>query len=99
MTDRELLDLIAAQVSVLTTQGDSLVKDVAEVKATMATKDELAKVKDDLDFVKGTVVKIEIEHGQSLGALLDGHNLNAEKLDRIEKEVTKHEEIILRKVL
>lgn len=83
MTDRELLDLIATQVGALT-------KDMNGVKA------ELGGVKADLQFVKERVVKIEIEHGQKLGALGDGYKLNAEKLDRIEKEVTKHDEIILR---
>ncbi len=86
MTDRELLDIIASQVSTLTTQGDTLV-----ARANTLT--------DDLNFVKGTVVKIEIEHGQKLGALADGYKDIGEKLDRIEKEVTRHDEIILRKVL
>ena len=101
----ELLDLIAAQVGNLTTQVgglttqvgklttqvdglttqvDSLSKDMAEVKA------DLAEMKPRLSFVEKTVIKIENDHGQKLGALLDGYKLISERLDR-------HEEIISKK--
>lgn len=105
MTDRDLLELIAAQVGKLTTQVDSLTtqvgrltKDVSEIKATMATKDELAEVKTEVNSIRATVVRIENDHGQKLGALFDGYKLMSDRLDRIEKEVTKHEEIILRRI-
>lgn len=112
MTDRELLELVVNQVELvatqvanltsqvttlttqvanLTTQADTLTKDVDEIKVTMATKKEL-------NSVKAIVLKIENEHSQKLGALFDGYKLNSEKLDRIEKEVSKHEEIILRRI-
>jgi hypothetical protein len=64
----------------------------------MSTKDELAEVKADLKFITETVIKIENDHGQKLGALFDGYKSNSEKLDRIETEVSKHEEIILRRI-
>jgi len=98
MTDRELLELIASQVGGLTNRVDTLTKDMAEVKQNMATKDEMALVKDDLTSVRATVIRIENDHGQKLGALFDGYKLNSEKLDRIEAEVTKHDEIILRRI-
>ena len=41
---------------------------------------------------------MENEHSLKLGALFDGYTLNAEKLDRIEKLVAKHEETLLTKV-
>ncbi len=72
--------------------------ELAEIRSTMATKDELAEVKNDLKFVKETVIRIENDHGQKLGALFDGYKLNSEKLDRIEKEVAKHEEFILKRI-
>lgn len=52
------------------------------------------KVKD----IKRTVLKMEHEHGEKLSALFDGYKQNSDKLDRIEIEVSKHEEIILRRV-
>lgn len=77
MTDRELLELIAAQVSNLTTQVDRLNKDMAEIKPRIS-------------FIENTVVKIENDHGQKLGVLMNGYKQNAERLDR-------HEEIISKK--
>ncbi|MBT9172672.1 MAG: hypothetical protein DDT21_01058 [Syntrophomonadaceae bacterium] len=85
------MELIATQVGKLTMQVDSLTKDMAGVKANMATKDELSSV-------KAIVIKIEHDHGQKLGALFDGQAQNSEKLDRIEAEVSRHEEIILRRI-
>ena len=48
--------------------------------------------------VKATVIRIENDHGQKLGALFDGYKLNSEKLDRIEAEVTRHDELILKQI-
>jgi len=47
---------------------------------------------------KNKVIIIEQEHGKKLDTLFDGYKQNADKLDRIEKEVSKHEEIILRRI-
>jgi hypothetical protein len=55
-------------------------------------------VEAELSTVKATVVNIENDHGQKLDALFDGYKLNSEKLDRIEAEVAKHEEVILRRI-
>lgn len=51
-----------------------------------------------LDKVEQTVIRIENDHGQKLTVLMDGYKQNSDKLDPIEKEVNKHEEIILRRV-
>lgn len=89
MTDRELLELIAAQVGTLTKDVGTLTRDVGDLK----------KGQEDL---KTTVVKLEnkIEHEVSnkIQALFDGQKQAFEKLDRIEKEVAKHEEFILKRV-
>lgn len=47
---------------------------------------------------KSDIARLENEHGQKLQALFDGYKQNAEKLDRIEKEVSKQEEIIMRRI-
>ena len=87
MTDRELLEIIASQVSKLTNVVD-------EIKATMATKDKFTEIKSEVNSIKAIVIKVENDHGQKLRALLDGYKHNSEKLDRIEAIVTKHEEFI-----
>ena len=83
MTERELLELVATQVSHLTTQVDRLTGDVAGIK------EELAGVKDDLQFTKEAVIRIENDHGQKLGALLDCYIQNAKRLVRHEAIISK----------
>lgn len=51
-----------------------------------------------IDRVENTVVRIENEHGQKLNALFDGYKQNSDKLDRIESEVSKHEEFIIKRI-
>ena len=45
-----------------------------------------------------TNAKIEHEIMPKIDALFDGYKQNSDKLDRIEKEVSRHEEIILRRI-
>ncbi len=58
----------------------------------------LDNVENRLDNVEKSVVFIENDHGRKLDALFDGYKQNYEKLTTIEEEVTKHDEIILRRV-
>jgi len=61
-------------------------------------ENRLGNVENRLENVEKIVVRIENEHGQKLDALFDGYNQNSDKLDRIETEVSKHEEIIMRRI-
>lgn len=99
MTDRELLEFIAAQVGTLTQQvgdltqqGGTLTQDVGDLKKGQSNLDKK------VDAIDKTVIRIENEHGSRLTALFDGYKQNTDKLDRIEKEVTKQEEIIMRRI-
>ena len=51
-----------------------------------------------LDKLENRVTIIEQDHGKKLTALFDGHNQNTQYLERIEKEVTRHDELIMKKV-
>ena len=85
MNDRELLEYIAAQVGKLT-------QNIGELQAGQKDADiRLGKI-------ENIVTRIENDHGEKLEALLDGYKQNAEKIGRIEKEVSKQEEIIMRRV-
>lgn len=55
-------------------------------------------VEGELANIKKTVIHIENDHGKKLQALFDGHTQLNSQLERIENEVTRHEEIIIRKV-
>ena len=85
MTDRELLEKIFKKMGDMDSRMTSMETEMADIKA-------------DVRFTKETVIKIENDHGQKLNALFDGYKLNSEKLERIENEVTKHEEIILKRI-
>ena len=99
MTDRELLELIAAQVGALTynvgtltTSMENITKEVSELKEGQN------KIESELVSVKRITLDMEQSHGKQLVALFDGYKQNTDKLDRIEKEVSKHEEVILRRI-
>ena len=124
MTDRELLEKIAAQVGTLTNQVgtltnqvDGLQNDIKGVQYEMQNMqndikgvqyemqegfreayNERQEIITELKDVKKTVIKIEDEHGKKLSTLFDGYKQNSDVLERVEKEVSKHEEIILRRV-
>lgn len=91
-SDRELLEIIVAQVSKLNTDMSGVKSKILEMDSKMSKMD--FEIKD----VKKTVLKIEQNHGEKLSALFDGYKQNSEKLDRIENEVSKHEEFIMRRV-
>lgn len=74
-------------------------QDLEEVKNTMATKQELEEVKSEVSSIKATVIRIENEHGEKLGALLNGYMQNAQRLDRVEAKLAEHDEIILKRLL
>ncbi len=61
-TDRQLLELITAQVNTLTNQVNTLTVDVAGLKTEVET-------------IKHTVIRIENEHGMKLEVLLNGYKL------------------------
>lgn len=49
------------------------------------------RVDERLDILESRVTIIEQDHGKKLDLLLDGYKQNAEKIDRIESEVSKYE--------
>ena len=54
-------------------------------------ENEQEEMKSDLRSLSQTVAKIEIEHGEKLGALLDGVASHNERFESIEKILDKHE--------
>jgi repressor of nif and glnA expression len=55
-------------------------------------------VKSRLTSVENIVTRIENGHGKKLQALFDGYKQHTDQLERIEKEVSKHDEFILRRI-
>ena len=89
LTDRELLEFIAAQVGNLMNEVGNINSQVGNLTVDMGeVKDEIRK----------TNAKIDHEVIPKITTLFDGYKQNSDKLDRIEREVSKHEEIILRRI-
>ena len=61
-------------------------------------KAQLNSVEERLTRVEGSVIRIENEHGAKLNALFDGQKQLSDKVGRIETEVSKHEEVIMRRL-
>lgn len=66
--------------------------------AEMKQQFEFVNKKLDEKADKTDIVKLENDLVPKIEALFDGYKQNTEKLDRIEKEVSKQEEIIMRRV-
>lgn len=62
------------------------------------SEEKFEEVKTRLDKIEDRVTIIEQDHGKKLDLLFDGYKQNTDKLDRIEQEVSKHEEVIIRRV-
>ena len=92
MTDRELLQTILNKIGSMDERIAGMDERITGIEA------ELKEVNNNINLTRETVIKIEYEHGKKLGALFDGHKFISEKLDRIEGEVTRHEEIIMRRL-
>jgi archaellum component FlaC len=92
MTDRELLERVANQVEKLTQDLGGIKQDVGGLKQDMG------ELKEKVNKIDNTVIRIENVHGEKLSALFDGYKQNAERLDRIESEVTRHDEFLLKRI-
>ena len=88
----DLLEMVYIELQGVKGEVKGLKTEVKEVK------DEVKGVKGEVKEVKSRVTIIEQDHGKKLDALFDGYRQNSEKLDRIEKELARHDEIILRRI-
>lgn len=91
-SEDKLLDLMTKMYADLKSGQDKMQQDIDDIKIKMENVDER------LSKVEKTVLSIEHNHGEKLQALFDGYTQNSDKLDCIEKEVSKHDEVILRRI-
>jgi len=99
LVNKMYADLKGSQEKMYADLKGSQEKMYAEMKEGFKHVDErLTSVEKAVSKLEKTVSKIEVEHGQKLSALFDGYVQNSDKLDRIEAEVAKHEEYILKRL-
>lgn len=99
----ELMEKMYIEVKGIKTDISELKTDVSELKSDVAElKTDVSELKGDVIVLKNDVSKmnitIENEIKPKLEALFDGYKQNSDKLDRIESEVAKHEEVIIKRV-
>ena len=92
MENEKIFELIEQMYSDLKKGHDDLIKEVKN------NTEKIEIIENRLINVEKTVTKIENEHSQKLEALLDGYKQNSEQISTIENEVSKHEEVIIRRV-
>ncbi|HEX3028272.1 MAG TPA: hypothetical protein VHT34_02965 [Clostridia bacterium] len=73
--------------------------DIKDLKSDVTDlKNRVDSIDKRVNSIDNTVIKMENDNKAQFGALFDGYKQNTEQLNRIEKEVTKHEEFILKRV-
>lgn len=55
-------------------------------------------IQGEISELKRVVLRIETDHGNKLDALFDGYKQHSDRLDRIEAQVSKQEEFIIKRV-
>lgn len=97
--NKDLFELMTKMYADITNRMDSMQGDIKGVNKRL---DNLETKVDNLEtkvqHIDNKVSIIEQEHGKKLTALFDGYTQNAQKLDNIQEEVSKHEEVILKRI-
>ena len=83
--DEKLFDLMS-----------KMYNEIQDLKGEM--QEGFKEVRGEIQDIKKDIIRIEVEHGKKLDALFDGYKQNSEQLTRIEDEVKRHDEVILRRV-
>lgn len=87
-TDRELLEVIAAQVGNLTTDVTGMKQDISGMKLDISgMKLDIVGLKDRITHLDKITLKIEQEHGNKLNALLDGYKQLAESQTEMKSDI------------
>ncbi len=94
---------LTQDVENLTQDVGKLTQDVGKLTQDVGKlNQDVGEIKEELRDVSKRVTKVETIYENDISikleALLDGYKQNAEKINRIEHEVTKQEEIIMRRV-
>ncbi|NJD02694.1 MAG: hypothetical protein FIA99_08910 [Ruminiclostridium sp.] len=101
--DRKLLHSLAQKVGAIEQRQDreEQVLDLVATKVSILTKDvsDLKEGQKRLEYVQGKI-EVVMEHNinSKLQVLFDGLKQHGDQLDRIEKEVARQDEVILRRI-
>ena len=92
-------DIVENDINGLKEDVNGLKEDVNGLKEDVnGLKEDVNGLEEDVNGLKKDVLRIEQNHGKKLDALFDGYIQNTQQLEKIEKEVSRHEDIIIKKV-
>ena len=105
-TISDRVETISDRMDTMNDRVDAIASDVSTLKAGQAKleagQEKLeagqAKLEKDLESVRNSVTRIELDHGKKLDALFEGNKQLNEKVDRIEAHVSAQDEVILKRV-
>lgn len=93
MESDKTFELMTKMYAEMTSKMDKMYSEMQD--GFKKTNTDITDIKSDL---KNIGVKIDRDITPKIEALFDGYKQNSEKLNRIEQEVSKHEEVILKRV-
>ena len=93
ITNEQLFEFMTRTYSNLDKKIGSLDERIGDINKEM--QEGFKEMKNEIKKVN---IKIDHEIVPKIDALFDGHKQNSDKLSRIEEEISKHEEIILRRI-
>lgn len=81
-------DKVLGYLAQLTQEMTGIKQDVSGIEQDVSgIKQDVSGMNTRLTNLEGTVARIEVEHGEKLSALFDGHRSDSEQLNRIEDKV------------
>lgn len=97
--DEKILEYLAAmqqgmtgiqkEISGLKEDIVELTEDISELKENVLDlKQRVAKLEDESQFIRNTVIRIEIDHGRKLDAYYDGYKTNYDIISRWDPRIT-----------
>lgn len=90
---------IEGKLGTVESRMDNFEGKLGTVESRMGTiEGKIDSMQGEITELKKAVLRIETDHGNKLDALFDGYRQHSDRLDRIEAQVSKQEEFIIKRV-
>jgi|GEM_PF-1648311 phage-related minor tail protein len=96
MENEKLFELMTQMYSEMKESFSKFSSDINRLDTKM--NQGFSTLNSEIKEVKRTLLHIEQDHGKKLEVIFDGLTQHTEQLNRIEKRLDKHDEIILRRI-
>ena len=97
--EEKIFELLTRMYSDLSGKIGNIEGKLGTVESRMGTiEGKIDSMQGEITELKKAVLRIETNHGNKLDALFDGYRQHSDRLDRIEAQVSKQEEFIIKRV-